>query len=96
MNSARALAARAWHPNDLSLPLLDDEFETDACLAKTSPGLRLNEHLDHEDGEIVFRHACKLGLEGIVSKRLGSPSRSGRSPDWRSNVSGKRRRTGGR
>jgi hypothetical protein len=26
-------------------------------------------------------HACKLGLEGIVSKRLGSPYRSGRSPD---------------
>ncbi len=27
-------------------------------------------------------NACKLGLEGIVSKRLGSPYRSGRSPDW--------------
>jgi ATP-dependent DNA ligase len=27
-------------------------------------------------------HACKLGLEGIVSKRKGSPYRSGRSPDW--------------
>jgi ATP-dependent DNA ligase len=26
--------------------------------------------------------ACKLGLEGIVSKRKGSPYRSGRSPDW--------------
>jgi hypothetical protein len=31
---------------------------------------------------LVFRHACKLGLEGIVSKRKGSPYRSGRSPDW--------------
>ena len=31
---------------------------------------------------MVFRHACKLGLEGIVSKRLGSTYRSGRSPDW--------------
>jgi bifunctional non-homologous end joining protein LigD len=45
------------------------------------PGLRLNEHLTYP-GEIVFRHACKLGLEGIVSKRLGSRYRSGRSPDW--------------
>jgi hypothetical protein len=27
-------------------------------------------------------HACKLGLEGIVSKRKNSPYRSGRSPDW--------------
>jgi ATP-dependent DNA ligase len=26
--------------------------------------------------------ACRIGLEGIVSKRLGSPYRSGRSPDW--------------
>jgi hypothetical protein len=31
-------------------------------------GLRLNEHLEHEDGPLVFRHALKLGLEGIVSK----------------------------
>jgi len=30
----------------------------------------------------LFRHACKLGLEGIVSKRKGSAYRSGRSPDW--------------
>jgi hypothetical protein len=35
-----------------------------------------------EDGAIVFREACKLGCEGIVSKRLGSPYRSGRSAHW--------------
>jgi bifunctional non-homologous end joining protein LigD len=35
-----------------------------------------------EDGAIVFREACQLGCEGIVSKRLGSPYRSGRSPHW--------------
>jgi bifunctional non-homologous end joining protein LigD len=33
------------------------------------------------DGNL-FRHTCKLGLEGIVSKRKDSPYRSGRSPDW--------------
>jgi bifunctional non-homologous end joining protein LigD len=53
-----------------------------SVLTKADPGLRLNEHLEHEDAEVVFRHACKLGLEGIVSKRKGSPYRSGRSPDW--------------
>jgi bifunctional non-homologous end joining protein LigD len=53
-----------------------------SVLTKASAGLRLNEHLEHEDGEVVFRHACKLGLEGIVSKRKDSPYRSGRSPDW--------------
>jgi ATP-dependent DNA ligase len=30
----------------------------------------------------VFAHACKMGLEGIASKRKDSPYRSGRSPDW--------------
>ena len=35
-----------------------------------------------EDGAIVFREACKLGCEGIVSKRLGSIYRRGRSPLW--------------
>jgi bifunctional non-homologous end joining protein LigD len=49
--------------------------------ARLDPG-QLNEYLEHEDGEVVFRQACKLGLEGIVSKRMGSPYRSGRSPDW--------------
>jgi bifunctional non-homologous end joining protein LigD len=40
-----------------------------------------NEHYE-KDGEIVFREACKLGCEGIVSKRLGSTYRRGRSPLW--------------
>ena len=34
------------------------------------------------DGPTVFAHACKLGLEGIVSKRKDSAYRSGRPPDW--------------
>jgi bifunctional non-homologous end joining protein LigD len=34
------------------------------------------------DGAIVFAHACKLGLEGIVSKRAGSRYRSGASRYW--------------
>jgi hypothetical protein len=45
------------------------------------PGIRFNEHIEG-DGSTVFAHACKMGLEGIVSKRKGSPYRSGRSPDW--------------
>jgi ATP-dependent DNA ligase len=34
------------------------------------------------NGPTVFAHACKLGLEGIVSKRKDSGYPSGRSPDW--------------
>ena len=53
-----------------------------AALVRNAPmGIMLNEHLDG-DGEAMFRHACRLGLEGIVSKRRDAPYRSGRSPDW--------------
>jgi bifunctional non-homologous end joining protein LigD len=41
----------------------------------------LNEHFE-ENGAAVYRAACQLGCEGVVSKRLGSPYRSGRSPHW--------------
>jgi bifunctional non-homologous end joining protein LigD len=53
-----------------------------SILRKSRYGVRLNEHLEHPEGAVVFQHACKMGLEGIVSKRLGSRYRSGRSPDW--------------
>jgi bifunctional non-homologous end joining protein LigD len=53
-----------------------------SILRKSRPGIRLNEHLEHPDGALVFAHACKMGVEGIVSKRLGSRYRSGCSPDW--------------
>jgi bifunctional non-homologous end joining protein LigD len=56
-----------------------------SALARLIPpelaGLAFAEHLE-DDGPTVFRHACKLGCEGIVSKRVGSPYRSGRSRDW--------------
>ena len=50
-------------------------------LLGAAPNIVINEHFDG-DGTIIFRNACKLGCEGIVSKRLGSPYRSGRSPLW--------------
>jgi len=52
-----------------------------SIVAKAQPGIRFNEHIEG-DGPTVFAHACKLGLEGIVSKRKDLPYRSGRSPDW--------------
>jgi bifunctional non-homologous end joining protein LigD len=53
-----------------------------SLLARAATGLRLNEHLEHANGVDVFEHACRMGLEGIVSKRKGSPYRSGRTLDW--------------
>jgi bifunctional non-homologous end joining protein LigD len=50
--------------------------------SKPGAGIQLNEHCDDLPADVVFRHACKLGFEGIVSKRLGSPYVSGRSRHW--------------
>jgi ATP-dependent DNA ligase len=46
-----------------------------------APGIQFNEHIE-EDGAAVFQHACKLGFEGIVSKRRDHPCRSGPSKAW--------------
>jgi len=50
-------------------------------LARGGVAITYNEHLNH-DGALVFEHACRLGLEGIVSKRLDAPYRSGPSKTW--------------
>ena len=48
---------------------------------KGAPGLRYVEHLE-DPGETVLRSACELSLEGIVSKKLSAPYRSGRNDNW--------------
>jgi bifunctional non-homologous end joining protein LigD len=50
-------------------------------LVHAEPAIQLSGHL-HGDGSEIFTHACKLGCEGIVSKRLGSRYTSGRTADW--------------
>ncbi|MEA2950059.1 MAG: bifunctional non-ous end joining protein LigD [Alphaproteobacteria bacterium] len=47
-------------------------------VGKRSLGIVLSEHTDVD----IFRGICQMGLEGVVSKRLSSPYRSGRSTDW--------------
>lgn len=70
---------------DLSrLPLLARKEALSALLASAPPGspLRYADHLGGEGGT-VFDEACRLGLEGIVSKRGDRPHRPGRGNDWR-------------
>jgi bifunctional non-homologous end joining protein LigD len=67
---------------DLRRKPIEDRKQKLSQLVRTPrPGIVVNEHYDGH-GEIVFEHACKLGCEGIVAKRLGSPYRSGRSAHW--------------
>jgi bifunctional non-homologous end joining protein LigD len=63
------------------LPLGARKAKLARLSARKPVGIVFNEHTD-EDGATVFRHACKLGVEGIVSKRLTAPYRSGPSRDW--------------
>ena len=67
---------------DLRRQPIEERKRMLAMLARgPHPGIVLSEHYVG-DGELVFEHACRLGCEGIVSKRLGSLYRSGRSPHW--------------
>jgi bifunctional non-homologous end joining protein LigD len=50
-------------------------------LGRTQDGIVFSEHYSGE-GAIFYKHACALGCEGIVSKRLGSPYHGGRGGCW--------------
>lgn len=62
-------------------PLEERKAALRQVLKGASGLLRFTAHLD-VPGTEVYEHACRLGLEGVVSKRLGSPYRSGRTDDW--------------
>ena len=51
-------------------------------LARRVNGIFLSDFEQGEIGPDLFRAACKLGLEGMVSKRRDRLYRAGRSPDW--------------
>ena len=57
-------------------------YRLPACInAAARWAATMDMHIDG-DGPTVFAHACKMGLEGIVSKRKDSAYRCGRSRDW--------------
>jgi bifunctional non-homologous end joining protein LigD len=62
-------------------PLERRKASLERLLGRAGSGVQLNEHLEAE-GPVVFEHACRMGLEGIVSKRKGSRYQSGRSRAW--------------
>jgi ATP-dependent DNA ligase len=63
------------------LPLIDRREMLVRLLRKAPAGIRLCEH-DPGDAEALFRAACRMGLEGIVSKKLTSSYRSGKCKNW--------------
>ena len=67
--------------DDLREHPLEERRDKLARLIAGVDGIRFSEAVTAE-GALVFAHACKLGLEGIVSKRTGSRYRSGPSRNW--------------
>ena len=65
---------------DLRPAPLDQRKARLAKLIRNS-GIALSEHTEGDGGEI-FRFACEMGLEGIVSKRRDMPYRAGPSKMW--------------
>jgi ATP-dependent DNA ligase len=62
-------------------PLFNRKQRLSRILSGSPDAIVYNEHITH-DGPTVFDHVCRLGLEGIVSKRLDAPYRSGPSKAW--------------
>jgi bifunctional non-homologous end joining protein LigD len=63
-------------------PLMHRKATLASLLRRPRDGIQLVEHVEAVDGPTVFEHACKLGFEGIVSKRRDAPYRQGRSRTW--------------
>ena len=68
--------------NDLrDLPLLERKRRLARLIGRAKHAIRFVEHLTN-DGPTVFDHVCRMGLEGIVSKRADAPYRGGPSRSW--------------
>jgi len=62
-------------------PLIARKEALQTMIASGADLLRFSEHFE-VDGETMLRHACRLSLEGLVSKLSNAPYRSGRTRDW--------------
>ena len=64
------------------LPLIERKWRLFRLIGKAKRRvIQYGQHLTG-DGPTIFDHVCRLGLEGIVSKRVDSPYRSGPSTTW--------------
>jgi bifunctional non-homologous end joining protein LigD len=62
-------------------PLLKRKQALKSILQESPPALVYVDFLE-ADGTRVFEQACRMGLEGIVAKRVDAPYRSGRQESW--------------
>ena len=65
------------------MPLSERRTRLAEILSGADDALWFSSSVEGADGPALFRHACAMGLEGIVSKRIDTPYRSGPYPAWR-------------
>jgi bifunctional non-homologous end joining protein LigD len=64
-----------------ALPLIERKKRLRKLIPKNTNRLIYVDHIETE-GEFVFKHAIKAGMEGVMAKRADSPYVSARSRDW--------------
>jgi ATP-dependent DNA ligase len=64
-----------------ALPIIERKVLLEPLVAN-KPGLQFNGH-ETGDGELILKHAGKLGLEGVVSKTIDAPYAPGDRGLWR-------------
>ncbi|MBP0581253.1 DNA ligase D [Labrys sp. LIt4] len=64
-----------------ALPLIRRKALLQELLARAAKEIRFSDHFE-ESGAMVLRHACRLSLEGVVSKLRVAPYQSGRGRSW--------------
>ena len=64
------------------LPLTQRKTNLARLLARRVDGIFMSDFERGEIGPELFRHACLMALEGLVSKLDDSRHRAGRSPHW--------------
>jgi hypothetical protein len=77
LGAQSAVEDEDWRPR----PLDERKARLQKLLTEARAGIQFSQHLEG-DGATIFAHACKLGLEGIVSKHREHPYRSGPSKVW--------------
>ena len=66
------------------LPLTERKNRLQQLVKRTSGAGKFIKYVEHlaEPGDAVLQSACRLNLEGIISKRANAPYRSGRTATW--------------
>ena len=62
-------------------PLVDRKRILKELISGVGAPILFSDHME-DNGQKIFAHACEMGLEGVIAKRMDAPYRSGRTESW--------------